>query len=129
MPVIFAANESVVQVDNKPLDGVLSIDYRFTQARANIYALGSAERIATVSGPQAVEGILRVASTSEVLNAKTGDATFQIMATFKHGKQSMDVSFDECYLTGKSFELGVGGNGEAVYTFSAIRVREDPPKG
>ena len=128
MPVIFAASESIVQVDNKPLDGVLSIDYRFTQARKNVYALGSAERITTVAGPQAVEGVIRVASTSAVLNGKTGDSTFQITATLKHGKTSMEVGFDECLLTGKSFELGVGGNGEAVYTFTAIRVREDPPK-
>ncbi len=128
MPVIFAASESVVQLDGKPLEGVVSIDYRFTQARENVYAIGSVERIATVSGPQAVEGVLRVASTNDALNQKTADQSFQITATFKHGSTSMDVSFDECFLTGKSFELGVGGNGEAVYTFSATRVRETQPK-
>jgi hypothetical protein len=128
MPVIFAASESIVQVEGKPLDGVLSIDYRFTQVRKNIYALGSVERIATVAGPQAVEGVLRVASTSPVLNAMPGDKSFQITATLKQGNTLMDVGFDECFLTGKSFELGAGGNGEAVYSFTAIRVREDPPK-
>ena len=124
MPMIFAASESSVLVDGEPVEGVRSIEYRFSQTRTNIYALGSAERIAMVSGPQTVEGTLRVASTSAGLNGKTGDAFFQITANLKHGETSMTVSFDECVLLGKSFELGVGGSGEAVYTFSAARVRE-----
>jgi hypothetical protein len=127
MPMIFAASESSVQVDGKPLEGVRSIEYRFTQARTNVYALGSAERIGIVSGPQTVEGVLRVASTSPGLNGKTGDAVFQIVAQLKHGTTSMEVSFDECFLTSKSFDMGVGGSGEAVYAFSAARVREGAP--
>jgi hypothetical protein len=126
MPIIFAASESLVQVDGETLEGVRSIDYRFTQARQNVYALGSAERIGIVSGPQAVEGVLRVASTSPGLNGKTGDAMFQITAQLRHGATSMTVTFDECFLLAKSFEMGVGGSGEAVYTFSAARVREEP---
>lgn len=126
MAMIFAASESTVQVAGQPLEGVRSIDYRFSQVRENIYALGSAERIGVVSGPQAVEGVLRVASTSTDLNSKVGEAVFQIVATLKHGSTQMTVTFDECFLVGKSFEMAVGGTGEAVYSFSAARVREEP---
>ena len=125
MPMIFAASESIVLVDGETIEGVRSVDYRFTQARMNVYALGSAERIGMVSGPQTVEGELRVASTSPGLNSKIGDALFQITAQLKHGKTAMTVTFDECLLLSKSFEMGVGGSGEAVYTFSAARVREE----
>ena len=44
MPTIVAANESNVQINEKPVDGVRSIEYSHRQARENIYALGSAER-------------------------------------------------------------------------------------
>lgn len=126
MPMIFAASESIVQVDGQTLEGVRSIDYRFAQARLNVYALGSAERIGMVSGPQSVEGVLRVASTSPGLNGKSGDTLFQITAQLKHGATQMTVTFDECFLLSKNFEMGVGGSGEAVYTFTAARVREEP---
>jgi hypothetical protein len=36
----------------------------------------------------------------------------------------MTVTFDECFLTEKSFEIGAGGHGEAVYSFTATRMRE-----
>jgi hypothetical protein len=42
-----------------------------------------------------------------------------------HGETKMSVTFDECYLQEKSFALGVGGHGEAIYSFSATRVREE----
>ena len=70
--------------------------------------LGSAERIGIVSGAQAVEGVLRVASTSAKLNGLGTEAQFQVIALLKHGDAKMTVTFDECYLTEKSFSMGVG---------------------
>ncbi len=125
MPTIFAANESIVLLDGEPVEGVRSIEYRQTQARESIYALGRAERISLVSGPQTVEGRLRVASTSAKFNALTGDKQFQVTAQLKHGETKMAVSFDECFLVEKTFDLSVGGHGEAVYSFTATRVREE----
>ncbi len=123
MPLLFAASESKVQVDGEPIDGVRAIEYRHQQMRSNIYALGSTERIGMVSGAQYVEGRLRVASSSAKLNGLTGQ--FQVIATLKQGDTQMTVTFDECFMLEKSFGIEVNGHGEAVYTFSAVRVHED----
>ena len=124
MATIFAANESTVQIDGEAVEGVRSIDYRQLSIRQNVYALGSAERIGMVSGPRSVEGVLRVTSTSAKLNGM-GDTMFQLTAQLRHGDTTMVVTFDECFLQSKSFELGVGGHGEAAYGFTAARVREE----
>lgn len=124
MTTIFAANESSVMVDGQPVLGVQGIDYRTRRQRRNLYALGSAERIGVTSGPYDVEARLRVASSSPALDALEADQTFQVVATLRHGETEVTVTFDDCHLTQKDFDLGVGGHGEAVYAFSATRVRE-----
>ncbi len=125
MPTIFAANESSVLVDGEPLLGVQAIDYRTRRARSNLYALGSAERIGVTSGAHDVEGRLRVASASAALDGLAEQQTFQVVANLRHGETEVTVTFDDCYLTEKTFDLGVSGHGEAVYSFSATRVREE----
>jgi hypothetical protein len=125
MATIVAANESTVLLDGKPVDGVRSIEYRQTQGRDNVYALGSAERIGMTSGAQVVEGRLRVASTNPALAALTTDKSFQISAQLKHGDTKVTVTFDECFLTEKSFALAVSSFGESTYAFTATRVREE----
>jgi hypothetical protein len=124
MPTIFAANESSILVDKVPVEGLRSLEYRHQQARTSVYAIGSAERVGMVSGPQVVEGRLRVVSTSPTLNALTTDKDFTLTAHLQQGKSSLTLTFDECFLQAKSFELGVGDHGEAVYEFTATRVRE-----
>jgi hypothetical protein len=125
MATIFAANESSVMLNGEAIDGVRGLDYRHRQQRSNIYVLGKAERHGMASGPQLVEGRLRVASTSDKLNALTGDAPFQITATLKQGNSKMTVTFDECHLLEKSFAMDAGEHGEATYAFVATRVREE----
>jgi hypothetical protein len=125
MPTIFAANESTVLVNGEPVEGVRSIEFRRHQVRENIYALGSSERIAMTSGPSGVDGRLTVASTSALLDRAPADQAFQITAQLRHGETVMSVTFDDCFLLDKSFGLGVGGHGEAVYSFTAARVREE----
>jgi hypothetical protein len=126
MPTIFAANESAILVEGQPVEGVTGLDYRRRQVRSNVYALGSAERIGVVSGLQSVEGRLTVASTSPALDALDPVKPFQVTAQLKRGDTKMTVTFDECMMEGKSFGIGVGDRGEAVYEFSAARVREEP---
>lgn len=121
---IFAANESQVLVNGKAIDGVSALEYRRAQARENIYGLGTNERIGVVSGGQVLEGRVRVASTAPTLDALTADQTFQLQAVLVHGSARMTVDFDECLLQEKTFELGAGGHGEAVYSFTATRFRE-----
>ena len=125
MPTIFAANESIVLLNGEQVEGVDSIEYRFRQTRQNIYALGSAERVGMASGAQRVEGRLRVVSASPALNALTGEEAFQITAQFKQGETTMNVSFDDCHLSEKNFELGASSYGVALYEFTASRVREE----
>jgi hypothetical protein len=124
MPTIVAANDSAVLLNGEPVEGVRSIEYRRHQARQNVYALGSAERIAITSGPAGVEGRLTVASTAPKLDQVPSTSSFQITARLRHGDTTVTVAFDDCYLLDKSFALGAGGHGEAVYGFSAARVRE-----
>jgi len=124
MPTVFAANESSVMVNGQPVEGVRAIEYRRLQSRQNVYALGSAERIGMVSGPMSVEGRLTVASTSAGLDG-VADVQFQVTAQLKQGGTSMTVTFDECFMLEKNFQMGTGGHGEAVYSFSAARVREE----
>jgi hypothetical protein len=130
MPTLFAASESSVMVDGEAVEGVRSIEYRHQHMRANVFALGSTERIGMVSGGQYVEGRLRVASTNGKLNGLSGDQVFQVIATLKHTRPDnkttqMVVTFDECYLMDKGFSIETSGHGEAVYTFSAVRVKEE----
>lgn len=125
MATLFAANESTVMVDGEVVEGVQSIEYRHQAARRNLYAVGGAERIGVISGPQSVEGRIRVASTNSVLDDKKGSEPFQISSQLRHGETQMTVSFDDCLLTEKSFEMSVGNHGEAVYSFTATRVREE----
>jgi hypothetical protein len=124
MATVFAANETKVLIGSEELQGVRSIEYRQSQVRQNVYALGSAERVAMISGAQSVEAVLRIASTSKTLN-EMADAMFQVTAQLKHGESTMTVTFDECFLQSKSFQMGVGEHGEATYSFTAARVREE----
>src|SRR5512143_2591918 len=124
MATIVAANESTVLLDGKAVAGVRAIDYRYTQDRLDVYGLGSAERIGTTSGGQHVEGRIRVASTAPALAQITGDKSFQISAQLKHGETKVTVTFDECFLTEKTFALEASAFGESSYTFTATRVRE-----
>jgi len=112
-------------VDGERIEGVRAVEYRHEQARENVYSLGGAERIGIVSGSQFVEGQIRVASTNSALDGKMGDNQFQVTAQLQHGETTMTVTFDECYLLDKSFTIGVGGVGEALYRFTATRVREE----
>jgi hypothetical protein len=120
---IFAANESNVQVNGQPIEGVRAVEYQYRLARSSVYALGSAERVGIVSGARYVEGRIRVASTAPVLDQLEPEATFAVLMTLRQGETSVEVAFDDCLLTERSFDINVGAHGEAVYAFTASRVR------
>jgi hypothetical protein len=124
IPPIYTANESKVLVNTIPVEGVRSLEYAHRQARESLYAMGSAERIAVVSGASVVEGRLRVLSTSPTLDALDAGASFDVSAQLVHGLNTYTVNFAECYLDDKSLELSVGGQAEAVYSFTATRMTE-----
>ncbi len=125
MPTIYAANESQVLVDGQPVEGVRLIEYRTMQSRESIYGLGGAERIGMVSGPQVLEGRIHVASTAPTLDALPTDQSFQVSAVLVHGDARKSITFHECFLQEKSFDLSVGGHGESRYSFTATRAVEE----
>ena len=124
IPPIYTANESKVLINNTVVEGVRSLEYAHRQARESLYAMGSAERIAVVSGASVVQGRLRVLSTSPTLDTLDAGASFSVSAQLMHGLSTYTVTFDECYLDDKSLELSVGGQAEAVYSFTATRMSE-----
>jgi hypothetical protein len=125
MATIFSSNESTILINGEPVEGISGIEYRYRQARQNIYALGSAERIGMVSGHRSVEGQIAATSTISSLDGLLDDEPFQVSAQLKQGDTVMTVAFDDCQLTDKNFSLGVSEHGQSVYRFIATRVREE----
>lgn len=127
---VFSANSSSVTVNGETVPGVQAIDYRQMRDQGEIYALGSAERIAVQYGAMRVEGRVTVASANPAMDglSNTGE-TFQLIARLAHGETSRSVAFDECHMVDKQFAMSTGGAGETVYAFTAVRVREEDESG
>ena len=126
MPSVFTANSSGVLINNETVEGVRSINYTLEREQGDQYALGSAERIAVYYGANRVRGEISVSSVNNTLDelAASGEA-FQVVANLTHGQSARSVSFDECHIDGKAFAMATAGHGEARYTFTATRVREE----
>ena len=127
---VFSANSSSVTVNGEAVPGVQAIDFREIRDQGEVYALGSAERIAVHYGAMRVEGRLTVASASPAMDglSTSGDA-FQLVAQLRHGDASRSVSFDECHMVNKEFAMGTGGAGVSTYVFTAVRMREEDGGG
>ena len=126
MANVFVANSSGILVDNEPVDGVRGLDYQVARTQSDVHALGSTERVSVYYGATTVAAKLRVASVSQRLDELAGSGeVFQVVANLAHGQTARSVSFDECHMDGKSFTMGAGSHAEAVYSFTATRVREE----
>jgi hypothetical protein len=123
---IYNAFASEVKVNDETIEGLQAIEYRQVKNRSDVGAVGTDERIAVYFGTKIVNGKLRVASANVTLDTLLGGNTeFSISATLKHGETTRQVSFDNCYLDDKTFQMAAQGHGETVYTFTATRVREE----
>lgn len=126
MATVFTANSSGILVDNEAILGVRGLDYRVEWEQGDVHAVGSAERVAVYYGAKRVHGQIRVASVHERLDELTASGeVFQIVANLAHGNAARSVSFDDCHIDGKSFAMGAGSHAEALYSFTATRVREE----
>ena len=129
MASVFVANSSAVLVAGERVPGVRSIDFRHHRNQESVYALGSAERVAVIYGGTEVSGRIVVASNSESLDTLLGSGeAFQIVANLSARADltpERTVAFDGCTMTDKSFVLAAGGHAEAVYMFTATRLREE----
>lgn len=126
---VFTANSSAVLVAGTRVEGVRSIDFRHHREQSSVYALGSPERVAVVYGGTSVVGRIVVASASEALDGLLGSGeAFQIVANLSSRpdlEPERVVAFDGCHMTEKTFAIAAGGHAEAVYNFTATRMREE----
>ena len=129
MPSVFIANSSAVLVAGERVPGVTSIDFRHHRQQENVYALGSAERVSVIYGGTEVSGRIVVASNSATLDTLLGSGEeFQIVANLSARPDltpERTMAFDGCQMTDKTFALTAGGHAEAVYMFTATRLREE----
>ena len=129
-PVLMSANVSNIKVDGEVVPGLQAIEYKIVRNRQNVHNIGIDERIGVDYGPMYVTGALRVRSTYPKLDTAliTGAADvkpFQLVVELKKlGQAIKTLSFDDCYLEGKSFSLDANGVGISDYSFTATRVRE-----
>jgi len=125
MPQVFTAFASEARVNGTVVEGLQSIEYHHRKSRYNVGAIGTDERIAVYFGMRVVLGSLRVASDNADLDTLLDSGEqFTVSAVLRHGDGSRTVTFDGCVMDEKSFVLSTQAHGEAVYTFSATRVRE-----
>ena len=126
MAEFYTATSSEVKVNNETIAGLQAIEYTMLRNRQHVGAVGTDERIAVYFQLKVVMGRLRVASANKTLDGLLQSmAKFTVTATLKHGDTSRNVSFDDCYMEDKQFSMTAQNHGEAIYTFSATRLREE----
>ena len=128
--VIVSAAKSKVLVDGNEVLGVQSLDFKVRRRQADIEAIGVAERIGIESGQVVVNGTLRVSSLNTALDAvlyAVDPPGFNMVLTLNvaEGTKVRKITFDECYLDDKTFEMTANGVGLTSYSFTATRAREE----
>lgn len=129
-PVVISANVSNVKVDGQVIPGLQAIEFKVVRNRQNIHNIGIDERVGVDYGPMFVTGSLRVRSTYPPFDTMliTGVADikpFQLVVELKKGAESIKtLSFDKCWLEGKTFQIDANGIGLSDYTFTSTRLRE-----
>ena len=129
-PTIISANVSNVKIDGEVIPGLQAIDYKIVRNRQNVNNIGIDERVGVDYGSMYVTGTLRVRSTypklDTMLITKIADVkSFQLVVELKKGGQAIKtLSFDDCYLEGKTFSMDSNGVGLSDYSFTATRLRE-----
>ena len=128
-PMIVSAAKSKVTIDGDIVDGIQSIDFKVRRRQADVESVGWGERIGVESGQVIVTGTLRVSSMFKKLDDLLYMAvpdSFNMVAELNKGEELVKkITFDECYLDDKSFEMTANGVGLTVYNFTATRVREE----
>lgn len=127
---VYSANVSNVKVDGEVIPGLQAIEYKIVRNRQNLHNIGIDERVGVDYGPMFVSGTLRVTSAFPQFDTMlvTGVANvkpFQLVIEFKKlGAAIKTLSFDECYLEGKTFSMDSNGMGVSDYQFTGTRLRE-----
>ena len=129
MPTIFSANRSSVLVNGTAVEGLQSLVFRVVTERQDVRAIGTDERVDVIFGLRSVQGELVVQSANTDLDGHLqARSKFQIVANLKRDEAEgakRTLSFDDCFIEGKSFSLSAGGSVNTTYTFTATRAREE----
>jgi len=128
--MIVSAAKSKVLVEGVELAGVQSLDFKVQRRQADIEAIGVAERIGIEQGQVIVTGSLRISSLNTDLDNflyPVDPPGFNMVLTLNvaEGTKVRQITFDECYLDDKSFEMTANGVGVTAYNFTSTRVREE----
>jgi hypothetical protein len=106
-----------------------TIDYKMIRRQQNVHNIGIDERIGVDYGSVTVTGSLKVRSTypkfDTVLITHSNPKPFQLTLESKISLQETKVlTFDECFLEGKTFSMDSNGIALSDYQFTANRARE-----
>jgi hypothetical protein len=128
--MIVSAAKSKVTIDGNDVPGVQSLDFKVRRRQADIEAIGIAERIGVESGQVVVTGTLRISSLNTDLDDflyPIDPPGFNMVLTLNvaEGTQVRQITFDECFLDDKTFEMTANGVGITAYNFTSTRVREE----
>jgi hypothetical protein len=127
--MVVSAATSQVLIDGEEVKGVQSLDYKVKRRQVDVEGVGSAERIGVAYALLNVTGTIRIKSMSKTLDDKLLDplsAPFNLVAILMRGNQQVKkISFHECCLDDKSFELTAEGVGLTTYNFTATRIKEE----
>jgi hypothetical protein len=130
MATVFSSNRSGVLIDGEAVEGLQSLAFRVVTEREDVRAVGSSERITVSFGLRTVQGEIVVKSANYVLDTHLNEQTqFNLVANLKK-EQAADapkrtLSFEECFVEGKSFGMEAGGVAVTTYAFTATRIREE----
>jgi hypothetical protein len=127
--VIASAATSKVTIEGEDVAGLQSIEFVVRRRQMDVDAVGVGERIGVDAGHIFVTGTLRIRSLNSTLDERLYALVpepFNMVAELKQGETTVKtITFDECFLDDKSFELTANGVGITVYNFTATRVREE----
>lgn len=128
--MIVSAAKSKVTIEGNDVPGVQSIDFKVRRRQADVEAIGIAERIGVESGQVVVTGTLRISSLNTALDDflyPVDPPGFNMVLTLNVAEETAvrKITFDECYLDDKTFEMTANGVGITSYNFTSTRVREE----
>jgi hypothetical protein len=127
--VIASAATSKITIEGEDVAGLQSIEFAVRRRQMDVDAVGVGERIGVDAGHIFVTGTLRIRSLNSTLDERLYALVpepFNMVAELKQGETTVKtITFDECFLDDKSFELTANGVGVTVYNFTATRVREE----
>jgi hypothetical protein len=129
--IVVSAAKSKVSIEGiGEVPGIQSVDFKVRRRQADIEAIGVAERIGIEQGQVIVTGSLRISSLNTSLDDylyPVDPPGFNMVLTLNVGVgiKIRQITFDECYLDDKTFEMTANGVGVTTYNFTATRVREE----